>query len=188
MLTFLPRPILVFFLKAFVVFLLWKALYLIVLRPAEFPDRQLTSMIGHGTTMLLNIADRKGPVYSAREGSNTKMVEGKVVDEFMMDIYHGEERTLRIANVCNGLELMVMYVGFLLCYPASSGRKWKFALPGILLICLMNILRCALLVLIYIYSRTILDFSHHFLFTFLIYAVIFLLWFRFAKKSFIHAT
>jgi exosortase/archaeosortase family protein len=179
----IPKPVLIFFVKAFLLFLLWKGFYLFILGPAEVPDRSLTRFIGYSTGFLLNVLDWRGPHYSAREGKDTSLVEGKAMQVFMMDIYRGNERTLRIANVCNGLELMVLYLGFLVCYPARAKRKWQFAGWGLVLIPAMNIVRCAFLVLIYLYRRIYLDFSHHFLFNFLIYVVIFLLWYRFAKKG-----
>jgi exosortase/archaeosortase family protein len=181
-----PKPVRIFFLKAFLLFLIWKAFYLFLLRPAEVPDRSLTRIISYSAAGLLNVLEWRGPHYSAREGRDTIHVEGKAVEVFMMDIYRGDERTLRIANVCNGLELTVLYLGFLVCYPASTGRKWRFAAWGLLLIPAMNIVRCAFLVLIYLYRQIYLDFSHHFLFNFLIYIVIFLLWYRFAKKATVH--
>jgi exosortase/archaeosortase family protein len=178
-----PKPVLIFFVKAFLLFLLWKGLYLFILKPAEVPDRLLTRSIGYSTAFLLNIAEWNGPHYSAREGRDTSMEEGKAVPVFMMDIYRGSERTLRIANVCNGLELMVLYWGFVVCYPASARRKWRYAGWGMVLIPAMNIVRCAFLVLIFLYRRVYLDFSHHFLFNFLIYVVIFVLWYRFGKGA-----
>ena len=182
MISSIPKPVQIFFVKALLLFVLWKGLYLFILGPLGVPDRPLTRFISYSTAGLLNVLELRGPHYSAREGRDTSLVEGKAVPVFMMDIYRGNERTLRIANVCNGLELTVLYLGFLVCYPARARRKWAYALWGMLLIPAMNVIRCAFLVLIYWYKRVYLDFSHHFLFNFVIYVVIFLLWYRFAKK------
>ncbi len=171
-------------------FVVWKALYLFWLRPIEFPDRPLTKALASCTSGLLNLG--AGPrLYRTRDVLDSVWVDDVVIARPAVDIYRGGDATLRVANECNGLELTVLYIGFLICMPglrgSSTGRKWKYAVAGSAIIFLLNILRCALLVLIFVYERAYLDFSHHFLFTFIIYAVTFLLWYRYAKKSFSYA-
>lgn len=175
-----------FFLKALGLFIAWKVLYLSVLLPQKVPDGFLTRMIGRSTAATLNILPGVSGKYYTRQVMDTLLLDGKVVASPATDIYCNGEGTLRVADACNGLELMVLYVGFILCFPASAARKWKFALSGIVLICLLNVLRCAGLVLIFVHYRKYLDFSHHFLFTFVVYALIFLLWFIFTKKPRTH--
>jgi exosortase/archaeosortase family protein len=97
-----------------------------------------------------------------------------------IEAYH--ERALSIADVCNGLELIVLYVGFILCFPAGVYRKALFILSGSVLIYIVNVARCAALVLIYMHSPALLDFSHHYLFTFLVYSFVFFLWYIFTNK------
>jgi len=160
----------------------WKVLYLSVLSPTKVPDGFLTRMIGNSTAATLNVLPGAHDTYYTRKVLDTVVLEDKIVSAPATDILRNGERTLRVADACNGLELMVLYTGFLLCFPAPAGRKWKFALGGIVLICLLNVLRCAGLVLVFVHYRTFLDFSHHFLFTFVVYALIFLLWFIFTKK------
>jgi exosortase/archaeosortase family protein len=104
---------------------------------------------------------------------------GTILKDEVEWIYRGPFKTLSIADVCNGLELMVLYAGFLLCWPAGSVRKIKFIAGGFLLIVLLNILRCAALALISVHKPQYVDFYHHYLFTFLIYGCIFLLWYLF---------
>jgi exosortase/archaeosortase family protein len=170
-------------LKALVLFVAWKLLYLSILFPRKVPDSALTRFIGKSTAGVLNMLPGAPDKYSTRQALDTVMLEDALVSSPATDIYRNEERTLRVANACNGLELMVLYVGFLLCFPAPASRRWKFALLGILLIMVLNVLRCAALVLIFVHSRRYLDFSHHFLFTFVVYLLIFLLWFIFTKKQ-----
>jgi len=98
-----------------------------------------------------------------------------------MEIYRNGEKTLKVADPCNGLELMVLYGGFIFCFPGVLQRKAGFLLAGWALILLLNILRCMLLVLIFVYYRKYLDFSHHFVFTFIVYMAIFWLWYRFTR-------
>lgn len=157
-------------------------LYLSVLFPQKVPDGFLTRMIGRSTAAVLNVLPGTADRYYTRQAMDTLVLDGRIVASPATDIYRNGMGTLRVADACNGLELMVLYIGFILCFPAPTPRKWKFALGGIVLICLLNILRCTGLVLIFVHYHKYLDFSHHFLFTFVIYALIFLLWFIFTKK------
>ena len=169
----IPRPVVIFFIKAFLLFVAWKALYIFLLLPGRTLDGPLTRFVGHATAGVMNMMEGR-TVYSAVEATES------------MDIRRNGEQTLRVADACNALELMVLYIGFILCFPAAGRRKALFILTGCLLITLFNVLRCVALVLIFVHYRAYLDFSHHFLFTFLIYAFIFLLWYIFTKKLAFH--
>jgi exosortase/archaeosortase family protein len=175
-----PRMVRSFFIKAILVFIAWKLLYLLWLMPKGILDTPLTHLVGAGTVATLNVFGGGG--FTGVPGWETQQVDGGQVSGSVVDIYDGKENTLRIANACNGLELMVLYGAFLFCYPGSAGKRWRFLALGIGLILLMNIVRCALLVWIFLRYRAYLDFSHHFFFTFLVYACIFLLWWRYTQK------
>ncbi len=176
-----PRPVINFFLKALVVFVVWKVLYLVFLLPARTIDRPLTRFIGSATAVALNLFGG-GVSYTALEVPD-EYIEGNVVYRTSsVDIRRSGLQTLRIADACNGLELIVLYLGFIACFPAPLSKKIIFSITGCLLITVINILRCASLVQIFVQYRKYLDFSHHFAFTFLIYGIIFLLWFYFTKN------
>jgi len=169
----IPRPVVIFFIKAFLLFVVWKALYIFLLLPGRVLDGPLTRFVGNATVGMMNMTEGRR-VYSAVE-----VKEG-------MDIRRNGEQTLRVADACNALELMVLYAGFILCFPAPGRRRGIFIFAGCLLITLFNVLRCMALVWIFVHYRAYLDFSHHFLFTFLIYAFIFLLWYIFTQKLAFH--
>jgi exosortase family protein XrtF len=176
-----PRPVLSFLLKGVIVFIIWKVLYLALLLPTRVPDRALTRLVGFSTSNVLNLFSAN-VAYQAIEVRDDYVEDGIVIPSTSVDIRRGGMQTLRVADACNGLELMVLYVGFFFCFPGPLRRKLIFAVGGCILITLVNILRCAILVEIFIKYRAYLDFSHHFAFTFIIYALIFLLWFFFTKK------
>ncbi|MDO6435069.1 exosortase family protein XrtF [Flavitalea sp. BT771] len=169
----IPRPVVKFFVKAFLLFVVWKALYIFLLLPGRVLDRPLTRFVGNATVGVMNVVEGHA-AYSALEARES------------LDIRRDGEQTLRVADACNALELMVLYIGFILCFPAPGRRKVIFILAGCVLITLFNVLRCMALVWIFVHYRAYLDFSHHFLFTFLIYAFIFLLWYIFTKKLTFH--
>lgn len=179
-----PKPVKLFLLKAICVFVAWKAVYLLILLPNRVLDKPLTYVIGKSTAATLNVF-RPSLDYSA-VATKTLAPDGLWYN--VMAIRRGKDGVLSIGDVCNGLEVFVLYAGLIVCLPGSLIRKFKFILVGILLIEILNVLRCAGLALIYINRPEYLDFSHHYLFTFVIYAFIFWLWYlfsrdqRFAKK------
>ena len=174
-----PRIIIVFFVKAAILFIIWKMLYILWLRPQGILDAPLTNAVGVSTVGVLNLFaedSRFKPVRSfPAAGLEEDAGPGGVVD-----IYRDKENTLSIASACNGLEIMMLYAGFLFCFPAPAARRWTFLGIGLALIFLLNIIRCALLVWIFLRYRQYLDFSHHFLFTFIVYICVFLLWYKYA--------
>jgi exosortase/archaeosortase family protein len=175
-----PRGIIVFFVKAAVLFIVWKLLYLLWLRPQGTLDAPLTFAVGTSTVGLLNLFSHHDDFKGVRSFPKDGMEEGTEPGG-VVDVYRNGENTLRIATACNGLEIMVLYAGFLFCFPGARGRRWTFLGVGLALIFLLNIIRCALLVWIFIRYRQYLDFSHHFLFTFIVYICVFLLWYRYAR-------
>ena len=177
----IPRPVLYFFVKAFVLFVVWKAFYIFFLLPAGILDRPLTRFVGGSTSVMLNAITGNSP-YAAVEAVDTIADGERLSYAVAMDIRRDGQQTLRIADACNGLELMVLYIGFIICFPAPARRKLVFILSGCVLITILNILRCAALVIVFVRYKKYLDFSHHFAFTFLIYAFIFILWYFFTKK------
>jgi len=89
----------------------------------------------------------------------------------------------QIYDVCNGIDLMFIYIGVLFLLPYPFKRKLWFSLVGVLVIALFNIIRIGSLYFIYIYKRSAFDFSHHYLFTLLMYVIIFFGWLLFIRKA-----
>ncbi|MBN8851855.1 MAG: hypothetical protein BGO55_06115 [Sphingobacteriales bacterium 50-39] len=59
------------------------------------------------------------------------------------------------------MEIIILYAGFLFCFSAANPfRRWTFLGLRLALIFLLNIIRGALLVWIFLRHRQYLDFSH----------------------------
>jgi len=176
-----PGSIGFFFIKAIGLFIAWKVAYLAYLRPKRILDEPLTHAVGVSTTKVLNGLAHTGRYTVVRAFDSTEM-DGGTVSGYVMDIYRNGVNTLRVTDACNGLELMVLYLGFLICFPAPLARKLWFAGIGVLSIFVLNVIRCTALMWISLHYPTYLDFSHHFVFTFIVYAFIFFGWFIFTKN------
>lgn len=84
---------------------------------------------------------------------------------------------LGVGDSCNGLELFVLFAGFIICFPGNFKNKLLFISSGILAIHIVNSLRAAGLALNQYYHPQSLQFNHHYTFTMIVYAFIFYLWF-----------
>jgi exosortase/archaeosortase family protein len=177
----IPRSVKLFLLRGLSFFIIWKLIYLLLLLPNRVIDRPLTYAVGQGTTKTLNLITHS-KTFSAKEGIDEFREGNSTRIEYMVEVDANHERSLSIADVCNGLELIILYLGFIICLPSETSRKIKFSLAGVILIYIVNVLRCTALILIYLHYPAYLDFSHHYLFKFLIYALIFLLWYGYTQK------
>jgi exosortase family protein XrtF len=173
----IPGPVKTFLWKAMAIFIVWKVMYLSILIPNRVLDRPITDAVSAGTTRTLNFFSKPSD-YTLKPGVNVKS-DGERED--VMVISRGQERVLSIADACNGLEVIVLYAGLIVCLPSRLRRKTLFIVSGIFFIEALNVLRCAGLALVYQRYPQYLDFSHHYLFTFIVYAAIFWLWYLFSK-------
>jgi len=177
--TRIPRPVKEFLLKATILFVAWKAVYLLFLLPGRILDKPLTYIIGKSTAGALGLFNPSGD-YNAIPAMHPKGLGNQGLEP-VMAIRSNQTALLDIADVCNGLELLVLYAGLILCLPATRNRKLAYIIGGIIGIELPNVLRCAGLVAVYLHKPEWLDFSHHYLFTFVVYAFIFWLWYLFSR-------
>lgn len=162
------------FLGRFVALLVgWSLLYQLVLRPTHIPDRWLTAGIGHASRTVIQWVWNPQPA-----------IESVFFSEVDQTAYlmQGGKRVFGIADVCNGLDLMAIYVGLLLLLPGTSRRKWKYVVTGLLAIYGFNILRAAILYYIYYHHYAYFLFNHKYVFTILMYIVIFVGWFLYTRK------
>ena len=158
----LPPNVLKFFIRAVILVTAWNLLYHLLLKPAMVPDKQLTDFIVWGTVKVLSLFHSN--VYS--------------IDS---NIYLYGVKSVNIDHQCNGLELIVLYLGFLLCLPASWKKMFVFSLTGVIVICFLNMLRCGALAWMFLNMRTVVDFAHHYAFKLIIYAVVFYGWILYTR-------
>jgi len=176
-----PKPVKQFLLRGIGILILWKFIYLYFLLPGRVIDAPLSYNVCISTSNTLNLLTGS-TAYSTR--TETVLTKHDGVSDYKDEtqIYLHNHKIITIIDDCNGLEIFVLYAGFIICLPAKLSRKIIFIIGGVLLLHLLNILRCAALTLIYTYHPAYANFSHHYVFTTVIYAFIFWLWFIFSKK------
>jgi len=160
-----------FFIRLFILFSIWFVCYSLILLPGRKIDRPLTNFITVGVTRSINLLSNEQVGWVADPVRPCTHLTKNGVAVF--DIF----------DICNGIDLMFIYVGVLFLLPYPLKRKILFSIAGVAAIILLNIVRIGALYFIYIHQRSAFDFSHHYLFTLLMYVLIFYGWWLFVKKS-----
>ena len=142
-----------FVLRLAVVVILWKVLYIFILQPIRIPDAFLTHILSSSVVFTLKYVLRIVPdatwVMDSHFPSDNIVSNGRTI----VDIY----------DACNGLDLYLIYLTFVLLLPYATKRKLAFSLIGIASIFVGNIIRCIWLYWIYVYHRDMFEINHHYI-------------------------
>lgn len=159
----IPANIRPFVIRGLILAVVWNLLYHLLLKPIQIPDLQLTILVQEGSVWLLNF------FYD-----NVEKVGAGIAIEGV--------RSVNIAHQCNGLELIVLYIGFIFCVPSNVKKMTSYIVIGTIVIYILNIIRAALLAAMYYNDHSMKEFAHHYVFKIIIYAVVFLGWVLYMKK------
>ncbi len=177
----IPLPIRLFLGKALLLFVAWEIIYGVFLFDSQFLDRILTTHVGESSVIFLNnFTSMDG--FSAKTEGWSSTYAGEALENKVSAIYHDDYMVLYIANACNGLSLMALYVGFIICMPSKFLRKILYIVLGLLALDLINILRCVGLIYLREYFYVYFEFAHHYLFKATVYTATFLIWMLFCRK------
>lgn len=166
-----------FFIRLFIIGSLWFVCYSLILKPKRIIDRPLTNFLAATLTEVVNLATPSGSQVSWQEHPD----KNKGCSLLMQN----DKKVFGIWDACNGIDLIFIYVSIIVLLPYASKRKIVFCICGGAIIIFANIIRLCSLYFIYLYSRNVFDFSHHYLFTILMYILIFYGWLLFTKKGLI---
>ena len=177
----IPLPIRLFLGKALLFFVVWRVVYSVLLVDAKFIDHKLTIHVSEASTYLLNNLGFMNGFTTDRRLVKS-IYEGETINHESSIIYHNDKRVLYIADACNGLQLMVLYMGFIICMPSKFWRKVLYVVLGVLVLDFINIVRCTGLIYLREYFHAYFDFAHHYLFKAMVYMATFLIWRLYARK------
>ena len=176
----IPAEVRTFLIRSVLLFIVWKALYILVLIPNQVPDAPLVRWLGNGTAVMMNTmyaTDSFSAVHTERPkvyGKDTVLATYTMVKK-------GNRNILGIYQACNGLELMILYAGFIICFSGGWWRKTLYILSGVVALYLANVLRCGALGWIGIEYPMHFDFAHKYFFNLVIYSIAFLFWVFYVK-------
>jgi exosortase family protein XrtF len=176
-----PPQIKTFLIRSFILFVVWKGLYLLFWSEQRTIDDPLTQIVSKHSVWVLNtiVPDHQ---FTSKPKIALKNFEGEIQVSRVSMIYSDGKAIMNIADECNGLELFILYFGFLLAMPASIKRKIWFGLAGIFIIHAVNVIRCVGLGLLLMNWDTYFDIAHHYIFKIMVYSTIFILWIWFSKN------
>jgi exosortase/archaeosortase family protein len=159
-----------FFIKALLLLLIWELSFQLYLKPHRTIDLPLTAITTATTVGFLRLFYEKQSLSweNGEEGTAYILLNG--------------QRTIGIADTCNGLELFILYVGFIICIPTSFKRAAIFITLGIVVIFILNILRCSGMFWFNLHRKEWFDFAHHYAFKIIVYAAIFGGWVWYCRK------
>lgn len=104
-------------------------------------------------------------------------------DDYLTTVlYIDQAAVVSIADACNALVIIILYVGFIIAYPGVWKTKVPFIILGILAVFTVNIVRVTALAFNMMYHRASFDFNHKYTFTFMVYLIVFILWMVWANK------
>ena len=170
----IPKYVTTFLKRALFIFILWKIVYHSVFFPIGFTNKKLTEITAIGTIKTIKIIFPNSSFnYSNIFNSSDKT--------YASVIYKDNKRLILVSDFCNGLELHILYIGFLLCFPSSLKKIILFSSVGFLSIFILNILRCTGIAYLNLEHIKWVNFAHHYVFKLIIYGLIFFLWVVYTK-------
>jgi len=93
-----------------------------------------------------------------------------------------EHGSICIGTGCSGLELFLVFFGFILLMKGDWKNKLWFVPMGFLGILILNIIRIITLCLFFIHAPQYVQFNHKYTFVIIVYVAIFGLWILWANK------
>jgi exosortase/archaeosortase family protein len=162
-----PAPARLFAKRALLLFAAWILIYYGLLKPYRIPDRWLSNITAGATANLLNL------LYAPATSTEIKGWSCVIMNS---------RSVIRVGDPCNGLDLFVLYCGFMLCVPTSKKRLLLFSLAGFAVIFILNVLRCSALAWLALNKHQWVEFAHKYAFTAIVYCTIFYGWVLYTKK------
>lgn len=175
-----PAAVKQFLLRGLLLLVAWKVIYLGFLLPGRVIDAPLTRDVGIITTYGLNWITHSHDYHFKYELGREEDVDLNAVSVMQESVYYHDKKIVGVYDGCNALELFVLYAGFIICVPAALKKKLLFITGGVVLIFLVNILRCIGIAYLVQYYPQHADFAHHYVFVFVVYGLIIAMWLAFA--------
>ena len=177
-----PPLVRTFLLRFFVLFVLFESLIYFAKEKYEALNQPLTKSVALSSVLTLQkIHPTK--IFDIKSVLKIDLIDGEPIKKLNQLIICNKIHVLLIADSCNGFELYMLYIGFLLSIPIGNFRtKTLFILLGTPFLYGINVIRCIGLIELQLALNKYFDFYHHYLFKATIYSFIFGLWVLFVKR------
>lgn len=152
-----------FIFKAILFFVAWQILFAFWIKTESGLNEVLTDYVIKATKIGMESLG-----FSAKNDGNIILIENKPI--------------LRVENECNGLELLALFAGFIICFPGHPKIKLLYILIGSVILLMVNVGREILLGLNYYYFRSTFDINHKYTYTIIVYLIVFGIWKHWLKN------
>lgn len=159
----IPKNISKLLIRAAILFIGWHLLYNYVIQPWGLLDHWLTQVTLSATVKMLSLFFN-----DVQQTGNSILIGGKP--------------SINIADACNGLELIALYLGYFILLPANWKKVVIYSSVGIIVIMFLNVVRCALLAYLYQHDISAAEFAHKYAFKLAVYAFVFVAWVHYNKN------
>jgi exosortase family protein XrtF len=149
--------VIIFFAKALSIYIVWYLLYDLWMLPDGRVDLWLSEHIVRVSGGFLSILGFD--VYAS----------GRIIGLVGTNM-------LEIIDGCNGIEVIGLFIGFVVAYPGITVNRFLFVPIGILLLYITNIVRIVVLSIVQLHAPGIFTVTHDYSTTAIFYLVVFALW------------
>jgi len=178
----IPAEVRQFLGRVVFIFTAWKLVYIFILIPNEMPDAWLVRQLGNYSAKTMSVF-YGGSDFTVKNTRRLKTYGNEQVWVTHSYIYpKGKQAVLGIYQACNGLELMILTAGFMLCFKGDWKKKTVFIVAGVVGLFILNVLRCAMLGVVNMEFPRHFDFAHKYIFSLVVYAYTFLIWIWYVAK------
>lgn len=169
------RPTILFLAKFLALYLAGNLVYGLYVTSYNPRTDPATRIVTENTAMVLGVCGWDVSIQDHSRKPNTMIMRG---GKEVISVYEG----------CNGINTAIIFIAFVVAFGPVSKRMLWFLPLGLVIIHLVNLGRIGLLFYVVEYMPDYLYFTHKYLFTAILYGVIFLLWVWWVKRfSFRHA-
>jgi exosortase family protein XrtF len=157
------RPTIIFLVKFVIIYLAGNLIYGLYITSFEPRADPVTNVVAVQTGIVLNICGYRVDVEDRENRPTT-------------DINYFGKAKLSIYEGCNGVNVMVIFIAFLFAFGTPNRNLLWFIPLGLMIIHFANLCRILLLFFVAEYLPKAMYFTHKYLFTAILYLVIFALW------------
>ena len=97
-------------------------------------------------------------------------------------IFQGSKKVLNVFEGCNGLNVMIVFLAFVLAFGGKARNLVWFVPLGLIIIHLTNLARILWLFWLAAWDDRMFYYFHKYLFTAVIYAIVFAMWWLWIRK------
>ena len=156
-------PTILFLAKFVGIYLVGNFLYGLYITSYDPAPDPVTHWITDQTAIVLTTCGWQSSIEDTPNKPTTKLIYD---NESILAVYEG----------CNGINVMIIFVAFLIAFGPYTKQLLWFIPAGLLIIHLINLTRITLLFLVSIYQKNYMYFMHKYFFTAILYVAVFILW------------